>query len=62
MDVILSVFGSLGVVFLWVYVALSWRKRYKDLKVDYDNLILEIHRLSEENRKLKGYTNTDPVK
>lgn len=61
MDAILSVFGDLGVIFLWVYVALSWRKRYKDLKGDYDNLILEIRRLSEENRKLKGYTNTDPV-
>lgn len=59
---ILSVFGSLGVVFLWVYIALSWRKRYKDLKGDYDNLILEIRRLSEENRNLKGYTNTDSVK
>lgn len=51
----------LGVVFIWVIAALNWRKRYRDLKSDYDNLLTEIKRLSDENRDLKRKANTDPV-
>lgn len=41
--------------------AIQWRKKYLDLKVDYDSLLSEISRLSTENGVLKNNSNTDPV-
>lgn len=40
---------------------IQWRKKYLDLKVDYENLLSENSRLSTENGVLKSNTNTDPV-
>lgn len=59
---LLEILGCLLSCGLFLSGIIQWRKKYFDIKGDYDILLSEMKRLSEENQKLKGYTNTDPVK
>lgn len=56
---ILSLVLGCGIFFSCI---IQWRKKYFDLKANYDILLLEIHKLKEDNKNLIKQTNTDSVK
>lgn len=59
-----KIFEIISIILSYVILIvgmIQWRKKYNDLKVDYERLLLETSNSSTKNEVLKSNSNADPV-